>query len=91
MDSLTDQATDKLVTFLLMGVMDDTTWGVKRPGREDDRSPPSSVEVKNAKSLPPPPNTSSRRGAQLSKTYILMAWCLIKHRDFIYYHGIHDS
>jgi hypothetical protein len=32
--------------------------GVKRPGREDDRSPPSSVEV-----IPPLPSMSSRHGA----------------------------
>jgi hypothetical protein len=44
--------------------------GVKRPGREDDHSPPSSAEVKEC--VEPyfhSPNSSSWRGAQL------------KHRD----------
>jgi hypothetical protein len=48
--------------------------GVKRPGREADHSPPPSAEVKNACSyisIPP---------------YVLMAWCLVKHRDnFTFY------
>jgi len=35
--------------------------GIKRPGREDDHSPPSSAEVKNEGSY-----TSSCRGAYLS-------------------------
>jgi hypothetical protein len=43
--------------------------GVKRPGREADRSPPSSAEVKECVELYPLPNTLSWRGAQL------------KHRD----------
>jgi hypothetical protein len=43
--------------------------GVKRPGREADHSPPSSVEVKNAWSYTSTPQ------------YIFMAWCLVKHRD----------
>jgi hypothetical protein len=42
--------------------------GVKRPGREADRSPPSSAEVKNAWSYTSTPQ------------YVLMAWCLVKHR-----------
>jgi len=37
--------------------------GVKRPGREADRSPPSSAEVKNAWLCTSTPNTSSWRGA----------------------------
>jgi hypothetical protein len=43
--------------------------GVKRPVREADLSPPSSVEVKNAwnyTSTPP---------------YVFMAWCLVKYLD----------
>jgi hypothetical protein len=43
--------------------------GVKRPGREDDHSLPSSAEVKNAWAIPP-----------LSQC-VFMAWCLVKHRD----------
>jgi len=41
--------------------------GVKRPGREADHSPPSSVEV-NAWSYTATPK------------YAFMAWCLVKHR-----------
>jgi hypothetical protein len=37
--------------------------GAKRPGHEDDRSHPSSVEVKNCGALPPLPHTSSWRDA----------------------------
>jgi hypothetical protein len=40
--------------------------GAKRPGREADRSPASSAEVKNAWSYTSTPNTSSWRGAWLS-------------------------
>jgi hypothetical protein len=43
--------------------------GVKRPGREADRSPPSSAEVKIAWSYTSAPQ------------YVFMAWCLVKHRD----------
>jgi hypothetical protein len=44
--------------------------GIKRPGREDDYSPPSSAEIKNAWSYTSNlPITPSWRGAQL------------KHRD----------
>jgi hypothetical protein len=42
---------------------------VKRPGHEDDRSPASSVEIKNAWRFTSTPH------------YVLMAWCLVKHRD----------
>jgi hypothetical protein len=42
---------------------------VKRPGREADHSPPSSVEVKNAWSYTSAPQ------------YVFMALCLVKHRD----------
>jgi hypothetical protein len=45
------------------------TPGLKRPGHEDDHSPPSSAEVKNAWSY-----TSS-------PPYVFMAWRLVKHRD----------
>jgi hypothetical protein len=42
------------------------TLGVKRPGREADHSPPSSVEVKECVELYlHSPNTPSWRGAQL--------------------------
>jgi len=47
---------------------------VKWPGHEADHSPPSSAEIKNVwsyTSIPP---------------YILMTWCLVKHRDnFTFY------
>jgi hypothetical protein len=43
--------------------------GMKRPGREDDHSPLSSVEVKNAWSYTSIPQ------------YVSMAWRVIKHRD----------
>jgi hypothetical protein len=47
---------------------------IKRPGREDDYSPPSSVEVKNA--------CSSVSTLQ----YVFMAWYLVKIRDnFTFY------
>jgi hypothetical protein len=40
--------------------------GVKRPDREADHSPPTSVEIKNAWNYSSaPPNTPSGRGAQL--------------------------
>jgi hypothetical protein len=42
---------------------------VKQPGREADRSPPSSAEVKNAWSYTSTPQ------------YTFMAWCLVKHKD----------
>jgi hypothetical protein len=31
--------------------------------------------------IPPLPNTSSWRGAYLSKRYVLTVWRLVKHRD----------
>jgi hypothetical protein len=43
--------------------------GVKRLGREAYHSPPSSAEVKNARSYTSTPQ------------YAFMAWCLVKHRD----------
>jgi hypothetical protein len=43
--------------------------GVKRPGREADHSPPSSAEVKKARSYTSTPQ------------YVFMAWCLVKNRD----------
>jgi len=49
------------------------TWGVKQPGREADRSPLPSTEVKNAW------NYSS------TSPYVFMAWCLIKYRSSITY------
>jgi hypothetical protein len=42
---------------------------VKRPWREDDHSPPSSAEVKNAWSYTFIPQ------------YAFMVWCSVKHRD----------
>jgi hypothetical protein len=54
----------------------DISSRIKRPGREVDRSPPSSAEVKNGGAIYPFPHTSSWRGAQL-----------IKHTDsFTFYH-----
>jgi hypothetical protein len=38
---------------------------VKWPGCDDDHSPPSIAEMKNASPIPPLPNTPSLRGAQL--------------------------
>jgi hypothetical protein len=38
-------------------------------GHESDHSPPPSAEVKNAWEL------------YLHPQYVLMAWCLVKHRD----------
>jgi len=47
---------------------------VKRPGREPDHSPPSSVEVKNAWNY------------NYTPQYVFIAWCLVKHRDtYIFY------
>jgi hypothetical protein len=43
--------------------------GLKRPVREADHSPPSSVEVKNAWSY------------TFTPQYVFMAWCLTTHRD----------
>jgi hypothetical protein len=43
--------------------------GVKLPGREADHSPPSSAEIKNARSYASTPQ------------YFFTAWCLVKHRD----------
>jgi hypothetical protein len=45
------------------------SWGVKRPGREADHSPPSSAKIKNASSYTSTPQ------------YIFTVWCLVKHRD----------
>jgi hypothetical protein len=42
---------------------------VKWPGRKADHSPPSSAEVKNARSYTSTPQ------------YVFMAWCLVKQRD----------
>jgi hypothetical protein len=41
----------------------DLSLGVNRPRREDDRSPPSSSEVKNAGAVPPLSHTYSWRNA----------------------------
>jgi hypothetical protein len=46
--------------------------GVKWPGREDDHSPPSSAEVKNAWSYTSTPQ------------YAFMAWCLVKAEGQLY-------
>jgi hypothetical protein len=46
----------------------DLSLGLKRPGREADRSPPSNAEVKNAWSYTSTPQ------------YVFMACCLVKHR-----------
>jgi hypothetical protein len=43
--------------------------GVKRQGREDGHSPPSSAEAKNVRAVPPLPHTPSWNSAY------------IKHRD----------
>jgi hypothetical protein len=46
--------------------------GVKRPGREADSSPPSSVDVKNAWSY------------TYTHTCVFIAWCLVKCRTRLY-------
>jgi hypothetical protein len=43
--------------------------GVRRQEHEADHSPPSSAEVKNAWSC------------TYIATYVVMSWCLVKHRD----------
>jgi hypothetical protein len=43
-------------------------WGLKRPGHEDDHSPPSSAEIKECVQL-------------YTIQYFFMAWCLVKQRD----------
>jgi hypothetical protein len=40
--------------------------GLKQPGLNADRSPPSSAEIKIGSSIPPLPHSSSCRGAYLS-------------------------
>jgi hypothetical protein len=47
--------------------------GVKRPELEADHSPPTSAEVKKIWIYAPTP------------PYAVMTWCLVKHRDFIFY------
>jgi hypothetical protein len=44
---------------------------VKQPGLEADHSLPFSAKVKNAWNYTPIPQ------------YVFMAWCLVKHRDYI--------
>jgi hypothetical protein len=46
--------------------------GVKRSGREDDHSPPSSAEVKVRGGIPPLPQ------------HAFMAWCLVKAQGQLY-------
>jgi hypothetical protein len=53
---------------------------VKRPGCEADHSPPSIAEIKKAWSCPSTPQYVSVESC-LNKRYVLMAWCLVKHRD----------
>jgi hypothetical protein len=55
--------------LLMQWVTGAISLGVKRPGREADYSPPSSVEAKNAWSY-----TSTTQ-------YVFMAWCLIKYKE----------
>jgi hypothetical protein len=45
-------------------------WVLKRPGRESDHSPHSSVEVNNALTIPPRPNTPC-------------AWCSVKVQELM--------
>jgi hypothetical protein len=44
-------------SFCTMGTRGFLPWGVKRPGREDDRLPPSGTQVKNGRSVPKIPHT----------------------------------
>jgi hypothetical protein len=53
--------------------------GVKRPGREADRSPPSSAEVNNAWSYTSTPNTSSWRCFIKQETHL--QGVLLSHMD----------
>jgi hypothetical protein len=57
--------------------------GVKRPEREADHPPPSSVGVKECVEL------------YLHSQYVFIAWCLVKHRDkftfTILYEGVSKS
>jgi hypothetical protein len=53
--------------------------GVKGLGRKVDHPPPSSAEGKNAWTIPQLPNTSSRRGAQLSTGTTLLYFCLLNY------------
>jgi hypothetical protein len=41
--------------------------GIKQPGSEAERSPPTDADVKSSKAIPPLPQTSSGRGAELIK------------------------
>jgi hypothetical protein len=45
--------------FCTMGTRGSLPWGVKRPEREDNRSPPSGTEVKKYGAIPPIPHTFS--------------------------------
>jgi len=49
------------------GLPEALSLGVKRPEREAYYSPPSSAEVKNARSY------------RSTLQYVFMAWCLVKH------------
>jgi hypothetical protein len=50
-----------------MGIGVSLPWGVKRPRREADHSPPFSVEFKSGEATPPLPHTSSWHSAYLAE------------------------
>jgi hypothetical protein len=54
-------------------VLESLFLGVKRPGREADRSPPFSAEAKNAWGC-------------TTTYYVFVTWCLIKRK--IHLHGV---
>jgi len=66
---------------LIQWVPEALSLGVRRPGREADNSPPSSVVVKEGVELYlHTPNTPSRRGAQLRKhrdKFVVLLLCVI--------------
>jgi hypothetical protein len=60
-------------------------WGVKRPGREADHSPPSSAEVKECVELYlHSPNTHSWRGAQLKYRDKFTSFYLYQRQLYLY-------
>jgi hypothetical protein len=61
---------ENMVQPLIQCVLGALSPGVKRQGREVDRSPPSSARVKEGGGIPPLPHISSWHCAEL-----------IKHRD----------
>jgi hypothetical protein len=61
------------------GLSGSLSLGVKRPGREADRSPPSSAEAKNPWRYISTPSTPSGRGAQLKHRIYTFTFTLLFH------------